>query len=530
MLSSYKNIISNLKNLKFHRKQSTDNIDKHIFFNQLLNKQVIKENIKIIPLKISLFYLFFGVMWCLLYDKIEVSLEQSAIKQQVNTVAILIFFILFIITIIYISYSYYKKIKYAENILNETNRAYKLAICSSVDGLWCWDISTGEICFSESWSQLIGLSTEDTPNSYKGWEELVHPDDMDNVKKCQQGYLAGKSRIYKVTYRIRSSNGEYKWILTRGQVIRDEDRNPIYMAGSHTDITQQKELEKELMNTIEENKKLLNKLIESDILKTEFMANISHELRTPLNVIFSTLQLIDFYNKEGNDFWNTSKKNRYINIMKQNCYRQLRLINNLIDITRIDAGYFKIYLKNYDIIRIIENITLSVAEYIKNKNITFQFDTDIEEKVIACDADKIERIILNLLSNAVKFTPSGGNIWVNVSDLDEKIRISVKDNGIGIPKEKQAIIFERFRQVDNLFTRDCEGSGIGLSLVKSLVENHEGEIQVISEHGKGSEFIIEIPTRLVPEADEKVSLKVDKKNYVELINVEFSDVYLCDIA
>ena len=212
--------------------------------------------------------------------------------------------------------------------------------------------------------------------------------------------------------------------------------------------------------------------------------------------------------------------------MKQNCYRLLRLISNLIDITKIDAGYFDINEINNDIINLIENITMSVADYIENKGLQLIFDTDVEEKIIACDPEKIERIILNLLSNAVKFTSSRGNIMVTIEDGIENICIRVKDTGKGIPAEKLNSIFERFVQVDKSLARDHEGSGIGLSIVKCLVELHGGTISVRSKEGYGTEFIIYIPCKLVDEShDDNVDDDALGKSYIEKINIEFSDIY-----
>jgi len=220
---------------------------------------------------------------------------------------------------------------------------------------------------------------------------------------------------------------------------------------------------------------------------------------------------------------NLDKWKKHIGIMKQNCYRLVRLINNLIDVTKIDSGYFEINLENANIVSIVEDITLSVAEYIENKHISLIFDTDIEEKIMACDPDKIERIILNLISNAVKFTSPGGSIFVNISDRGENINISVKDTGIGIPKTKQKVIFQRFIQVDKSLTRKHEGSGIGLSLVKALVNMHKGNITVASEPDKGSEFCIELPVYLINDRKNKNDFLIQGK--VEKIKIEFSDIY-----
>lgn len=291
------------------------------------------------------------------------------------------------------------------------------------------------------------------------------------------------------------------------------------------DISEHKQAES-LKLKIQEQSELLDKAAEYDKLKTEFFANLSHEFRTPLNVMLSTLQLLNLIGINNSAINNKYKIKKYYSIMKQNCYRLLRLVNNLIDITRIDAEHLKLNLKNENIIAIIEDITLSIADYATNKGLDIIFDTDIEEKIIACDADKIERIILNLLSNAIKFTPNGGNIFVNITDKDSSIIVSVKDTGVGIPSDKQGSIFNRFVQVDKSLSRNREGSGIGLSLVKSFVELHNGTIGIVSETGKGSEFIMEFPATALVD-DENIILDEDlaKENTIQRFHIEFSDIY-----
>ncbi|MCX7904136.1 MAG: PAS domain S-box protein [Caloramator sp.] len=282
------------------------------------------------------------------------------------------------------------------------------------------------------------------------------------------------------------------------------------------DLRQKKELER--------NRMMLNEAMELERLRSEFFANISHELRTPLNVILGAIQLMQVYIK-NEDIKTQENLSRYIKMMKQNCFRLLRLVNNLIDITKIDSGYFEIHPQNIDIIKLIENIVLSVKDYVERFGLNIYFNTDIKERIIGVDPDKIERILLNLISNAIKFTDEGGSIFVKISNSQDYIKISVKDTGIGIPKEKLDIIFDRFRQVDKSLSRNHEGSGIGLSLVKALVEMHDGEIAVTSEEGEGSEFTIILPAKLAY-ADDKIYIEKNmNNNYVERINIEFSDIY-----
>jgi signal transduction histidine kinase len=276
---------------------------------------------------------------------------------------------------------------------------------------------------------------------------------------------------------------------------------------------------------LEEKKKLLSEMSNYDKMKTEFFINISHELRTPLNIILSTLQLINLYIDKGQIFSGQVDFSRHLKVMKQNCYRLLRLVNNIIDISKIDSGYMEPAFHKHDIVAAVEGTTMSVVDYIKSKGIELYFDTDTEEKYICFDQEKIERVMLNLLSNAVKFSKPGSTIAVELQDKYDSVSISVKDTGIGIQPDTLQDIFERFVQVDKSLTRSQEGSGIGLSLVKSLVEIHKGTISVESEYGKGSTFTFILPATL----PETIIQGSEKQNIppapVEKVCIEFSDIY-----
>jgi len=281
-------------------------------------------------------------------------------------------------------------------------------------------------------------------------------------------------------------------------------------------------LESEVIKTnllLEESNKYNN-------LKTQLFSIISHELKTPINIIYSSLQLLESSHKDNLTTFMPGTFFKYSNIMKQNCYRLIRLVNNVIDMNKIELGFFNLNLENDNIIKVIEDITLSIVEYASLKNIDVVFDTEIEEKVAAFDSEKLERIMLNLLSNSLKFTKSGGRIDVNIYDQQNYIIISVKDTGVGIPEDMLEKIFDTFTQVDASFRRHAEGSGIGLSIVKSLVKMHEGEITVRSQLGIGSEFIIKIPIKLIENdfnrhkhGDSKISGNAEKTK------IEFSDIY-----
>lgn len=279
---------------------------------------------------------------------------------------------------------------------------------------------------------------------------------------------------------------------------------------------------------IEKQNAELEKNMETEHLKTEFFSNLSHEFKTPLNIIFSSIQMLNVYLKRYNNDkeLNIDSLTSYVDLIKQNGYRLLRLTNNLIDITRIDSGFMSLNLQNKNIVTVVEDIVLSTVQYVKNKNRKIIFDTNTEELIMAFDSDMMERIILNLISNAVKFTSEGDIIEVSLFDCKNFVELSIKDSGKGIDKENQYEIFNRFKQVETLLNRKSEGSGIGLSLVKSMIEMHGGNVEVKSEKNVGTEFILTIPIRLIYNSEVELEEdKLSKQSKIEKISIEFSDIY-----
>ena len=248
----------------------------------------------------------------------------------------------------------------------------------------------------------------------------------------------------------------------------------------------------ELNNKLSENKKLYNKLIETERYKNNYFINLSHELRTPLNVILSIEQLISSLNSEDKEI-TKEKMQSYMNALKGNSKRLLNLINNIIDTSKIDSGSYKIEKETTDIVSLVEDTALSMVELAEVKELELIIDPEIEELFIKCDKLDIERCIINLIGNAIKFTEPKGRIIVNIAELNEYVKISVKDTGIGIDTRYHKGIFDRFGQVYNEASEEFGGSGLGLTLTKNLIKLHGGEISVISEKGKGSEFIILLP-------------------------------------
>lgn len=405
------------------------------------------------------------------------------------------------------NYRLSQELKLENQKRKESEEELSLYLDVSVDLKATLNIHGCIIKANDSWEKVLGWSKAEIKAMH--YSDLIHPDDISILEYLyDSNYIV--EEIKYLTIRLLCKDNTYKWIELSLKYVKDKN---VFMS-TGIDVTSRKEVEVE--------KKKLEEAIHLESIRNEFFGNISHEFKTPLNIILGIVQLID----KNIELDNITKENliRHVDIMKQNSYRLLRLVNNLIDISRIDIGYYNLQPSNYNIVKVIEDITLSIAEYVKHKKINMIFNTDVEEITLACDPDKIERVILNLLSNAIKYTDDNGDIYVSLNKVNEDVVVSVKDSGVGIPNDKLELIFDRFGQANDILSRRCEGSGIGLSIVKSIVEMHGGKIDVFSEIGKGSEFVFNIPIKILEE--ENVILTCDNKDYhVEKCNIEFSDIY-----
>lgn len=264
--------------------------------------------------------------------------------------------------------------------------------------------------------------------------------------------------------------------------------------------------------------KELNRIKEKNKFKTEFLSNVAYDIKKPINKIFETNNNLI----ENKGKYNSENINNHTRLVKQNCYRLIRLLNNIEYVSRIDNGTCTLELRKCDIVKLLENIVKISKTYTDKKGIDISFKSEVNKKILSLDIDKVEKIILNILSNAIKFTDTGGRIDINLYMENEQVCISIKDTGIGIPKDKTEVIFENFEQLDTTLSRGCEGTGMGLSVVKKLANLNNIKINVESELNKGSEFIITLPNNIV---SKNIKLQ-DKFAQDEKIDTEFSDIYL----
>ena len=348
----------------------------------------------------------------------------------------------------------------------------------------------------------------------RGEINTINPDIFESIKKsiadkgCWNGKIELKSGSAIIDCSVqtitdsRLTNSNKKFGTARFVV-------------TFTDVTEKDRMEKYKIE--------YEKMKDHEKVKSEFFANISHELRTPLNIFYSTVQLLDIkLNNNEEEFRNSYDK--YRPSLRLNCQRMLRLINNMVDITKIDVGYTKPNIVNCDIVKLIESITMSVIIYARQKDINIIFDTDVEELIIKCDPEMIERAVLNLLSNSIKFTKPNGNIFVSIYVNKEWVQIIFEDDGVGIPIHMQDLVFERFVQADKSLNRMNEGSGIGLSIVKSIIELNEGEIYLESDGENGTEFEILLPNKKLL-GDDLIDKEIEYTIDMQKIELELSDIY-----
>ncbi|MFT8315396.1 MAG: PAS domain-containing sensor histidine kinase [Clostridium sp.] len=351
-------------------------------------------------------------------------------------------------------------------------------------------------------------SSIDSISSIKGmnYKDIVNSFDKDYILKHVKSIIE-KNKMSYSKYRKFTILGEEKFVNTIYQPVFGINNEAVEIVAIGIDVTEEIMANREMKKTLK--------------VQEEIFANLSHEMRTPLNVIFSAVQLIELYLNDKSFCGDKERFNRNIHSIKKNCYRLSRIINNMVDLSRIKLGDFEVNLSNENIVSMLRNIVKDISEYFKGKDVNIVFNTDIDEKIIAYDANNICRAILNLISNAIKFSENSGEISIELRDKNDFIEIFVKDKGIGIEKGNLQNIFEKFKQVDKSFQRNTEGIGIGLYIVKSIVELHYGNISVKSKLGEGSIFKVTLPARTVETNNNRNILFSDK-----MIKAEFSDIYL----
>jgi PAS domain S-box-containing protein len=350
---------------------------------------------------------------------------------------------------------------------------------------------SGEVdYFNRQWTEFTGLSFEQIRDW--GWTQFIHPDDVDeNVRRWRHSVETGE--FFQFENRFRRADGEYRWHLSRAQAMRDEQGQVLMWIGTNTDIHEMKQVD-------EQRARLLHEAQEVNRLKDEFLATVSHELRTPMTAILGWAQLL---RTNQVDAENTA---RALATIERNAHSQVRLIDDLLDVSRIITGKLRLDVRPVALPSIIEAAADSVRPAAEAKGIRLQVLLDPQAGPVSGDADRLQQIVWNLLSNSIKFTPKQGRVQVRLERINSHVEIVVSDTGQGIAPDFLPHVFDRFRQADSTQTRAHGGLGLGLTIVRQLVELHGGTVQVESPGpGQGSTFTVSLPITVVHTSPEKRS-------------------------
>lgn len=363
--------------------------------------------------------------------------------------------------------------------LSRSEERFSLAMQGANDGLWDWNLTNDQVYYSPRWADMFGYTPDELTPSLETWERLVNPDEKDRVMREVQNYLEGTSDTFDTEFAMRHKNGSGVTVLARGFAVY-EGNTPIRLVGTLVDISNRKQLQKEKE--------------EAEVhshAKSVFLANMSHELRTPLNAI------IGFSDMVRNEILGPIQPANYLEYcvdINESGKHLLSLINQVLDLSKIEAGEFKPHIQPAALLDLVDSAMTLVKGRANQQNVTLATEVPGELPVILADAMITKQILTNLITNSIKFTPPGGSVNVSAKVVGETVEVQVADTGMGMNAQELKQALEPFRQVERAKGRAHEGTGLGLPLSKKFTEIQGGHFAVTSEPGKGTRVTFTLPT------------------------------------
>lgn len=381
--------------------------------------------------------------------------------------------------------------KQAEEALRESDARLRLALDAAQLGDWDLDLVTKTARRSRLHDQAFGYNSLLPDWSYEIFLNHVHPEDREFVdQKFQRTLVTGED--WEFECRVIWADQSIHWIWSRASIYSDSDGNQIRMLGAVKEITARKQAEAEREQLLAREQEARIEAEAANRMKDEFLATLSHELRTPLNAMAGWTQLLRTRK------FDEKTTARALETIDRNTKSLAQLIEDVLDVSRIITGKLRLNMSHVELVPVIEAAIETVQPAADAKHIQIELILQAAGGSVFGDVNRLQQVFWNLLSNAVKFTPKGGRIEIELEMIDSRMQVRVKDTGLGIAPEFLPYVFERFRQADSTTTRSYGGLGLGLAIVRHLVELHGGTVSVESAGaGLGATFIVNLPLRAV---------------------------------
>lgn len=382
--------------------------------------------------------------------------------------------------------------KQVEAQLRSLSARLAVAIKSGAIGIWEWDIVSDRLIWDDRMYELYGVQPSEFTGAYEAWIKGVYPGDREPADAIMQKALEGEQE-FDTEFRVIHPDGSIHFLKAYGLILRDPQGQPQQMIGINFDITEQKQVQEQLRKANDQLLLTNAELARATRLKDEFLANMSHELRTPLNAILGMTEgLQENVFGEIND-----RQCRAIQTIERSGRHLLELINDVLDLSKIESGKLELQLAPVEIPALCHASLAFVRQQALKKNIQLTLEVAPNFPDLLADERRLRQILINLLNNAIKFTPDGGQVQLKVQlerQSDQTfVSFSIQDTGIGIAPENLGKLFQSFMQIDSSLSRQHSGTGLGLALVRRLTELHHGTVAVTSAVNQGSCFTVRIP-------------------------------------
>jgi PAS domain S-box-containing protein len=393
--------------------------------------------------------------------------------------------------------------KLAEERLRQSGERLQMAMDAAKIYSWELDVATGQIEWSSNLERVLGFSLS---NDYETTvNDLIHDEDRRTTARKIERAIENRENFESEFRLVDAATGDAVWVRSQGVLIDDitGDKQPRFV-GITQNITERKQAEQEREQLLLREQIARQQAEEASRLKDEFLATVSHEIRTPLNAILGWSQMLMTNKIRPNDMQGA------IETIYRNAKSQAQLIEDILDVSRIITGKIRLEPRPISLAPLIQTAVESLRPAIEAKNIRLQMRLDFEPRMVSADPNRLQQVVWNLVSNAIKFTPENGSVSIELESDASRTKIIVSDTGKGIDAEFLPFVFERFRQADGSSTRKHGGLGLGLAIVRHIVELHGGSVEVNSEGAdKGTTFTVYLPLAQFPASDTNESVKLD---------------------